>query len=77
LSLHPESSERCAPALAELLRCQGRPQGIRDGALLGGVRLKACEVVERNDTFNDKQSQVAKQKTGDQQRPGERSKNSA
>jgi hypothetical protein len=46
LSLHPESSERCAAALAELLWCQGRPQGVRDGVLLGGVRLQACEVVE-------------------------------
>ena len=29
-----------------MLWCQGRPQGVRDGVLLGGVRLEACEVVE-------------------------------
>jgi hypothetical protein len=32
---------------------------------------------ERNAWFNDKQSQIAERKTGDQQRPGERSKNAA
>ena len=46
MGLHPESSERRAAALAELLGCHGRPQGVRDGVLLGGVRLKACEIVE-------------------------------
>ena len=46
MSFHPESSERSAAALAELLGCQGLPQGVRDGVLLGGVRLEACEIVE-------------------------------
>jgi len=46
MGLHPESSERRAAALAELLGCHGRPQGVRDGVLLGGVRLKACKIVE-------------------------------
>jgi len=32
--------------LAGLLWCQGRPQGVRDGVLLVGVRLEACEIVE-------------------------------
>ena len=35
-----------AAALVESLWCQGRPQGVRDCVLLGGVRLKAYEVVE-------------------------------
>ena len=46
MSFHPESSERSAAALAELLGCQGLPQGVRDGVLLGGVNLGGCEVVE-------------------------------
>jgi hypothetical protein len=29
-----------------VLGCQGRPRGLRDGVLLGGVRLEACEIVE-------------------------------
>jgi hypothetical protein len=33
-------------ALAELIGCQVRPHGVRDGVLLGGVRLEACEIVE-------------------------------
>jgi len=35
------------------------------------------EQVQMNDTFNDKQQQIAERKTGDQQRPGERGKNAA
>ena len=34
LSLHPESSECRAAALAKLLWSQGRPQEVRDGVLL-------------------------------------------
>ena len=46
LSFHPKPSKPCAAALAELLGCQGRPQGVRNGALLSGVRLEAWEIVE-------------------------------
>jgi hypothetical protein len=41
-----ESSERCSAALAELLGRRGRPEGVLDGAELGGIRFKACEVVK-------------------------------
>jgi hypothetical protein len=43
-----------------------RSVGEREKRQLGG-----------NDTFNDKQSQIAERKTGDPQRPGERGKNAA